>query len=467
MWENLTPLVAATLNKVNYQKLSSGFLITDLKNAQVSSGIVRLAPKILKSGVEQMARSATYMFALHQKQIAGASCAITAEPQNEKVALTSFVNEISPKVASGNFLPDVGKGLTEDNLAPLRAGDPRNEIRLTDIDGACLLYEYCTGISSVAAIDELFPLEGKAVVIEGFNNKFNNAAYGALAALENVGAKLVGVSIGKNSVINESGLDISALKEIVSDKTLQEEALSKEVSKEEVSKEKVSKEEMQKEKVSKGAASEEKVAKRAFLKELKEISLKRFGEKRAGKKDEEASPDQLEKMGQPKKAGQLEKMGQLGKTDGNIFSALSNELSVDALFLGSKIGVVDHTINLPISALGSLHPIPFTTKAMMELSRNGTIVAPDFLCLGGQVIADWHESNNVEEIISAADVETRAITKEMQKGASKKTGSGKNGSKNGNSKNSDVAQLFLAGCEMAEEFIMSWQDELPFGRPLA
>lgn len=353
---------------MKYKKLSSGFLVTDLKEAKTSSGLVRLAPKILKGGAEQLARSATYMFALHKKEIAGASAAINAEPDQKKTNLTNFLSEVSQLVSTQSFLPNAGKGLTDEDFLPLQAGDSRPEIRLTKMAPDCALYQYCIGVSAVSAIAELSELEGKNVSIEGFGA----SAYGALKTLEATGANLVGISSGENFVSMPNGMNISEI----------------------------------------------------------------------AQSWEEHGTDFLKEIGTSN--------GAESKPAKDILTT-----PTDILFVSSKMGLIDHTLaeKMELSALVSLHPIPYTTKALLILEKRGVIVPPDFLCLGGQVVAGWDSQPTMspETIIKAAEEKTQELTKEMKE----------------LSKAQQAPALFLAGCKMAEDFLSSWQEELPFGRAIA
>lgn len=358
---------------MRYKKLSKGFLVTDLKEPKTSSGLVRLAPKVLRGSAEQLTRSSTYMFALQKMEIAGASGAINSEPAQKRASLASFLSEISSMVSTQSFLPDAGKGLSEEDLSPIRAGDPRPEVRLTEMfsskkqdgKGDCKLYQFCTGVSAASGISELLNgVEGKNVSIEGFNAN----AYGALKTLADTGINLIGISCGNDSVIIPEGIDIAEV-------------------------------------------------------------LNSW---------EEHGSDFLNHNNfdlQPAK---------------DIFST-----PTDILFVGSKIGAIEHNLadKLDISALVSLHPIPYTTKALIILDRKGVVVPPDFLCLGGQIMADYSSSKSPEEIIKTTADKTKELAAEMD--ALKKD------------IQSEGPALFLAGCKMAEDFLLTWQEELPFGRPTA
>ncbi len=410
--------------QVEYKKLADGFLIRDLADAPVCAGQVRLAPKILRSGAEQLARSMTYLFAANKMEIGGASAGINATPDKREEALSGFLKSLSNEgsfsyqdspltgedsASGGIFLPFAGKGISEKDFEAVLGDDPRTEARLRDM-GGCNLAEYCTGVSAVAAINKLLAnggngigggkskkngggdMAGKSVCIEGFGAN----ALGALAELEKAGAKLTGISNDKGFIHNPAGININQ------------------------------------------AASAYREHGNSFLNHL----------------DPGAKP-----------ASDSEPASNL-KPAKEIF-----QVEADILFLGSKMGVLDHEMaeGLKISALGSLHPIPFTTRALMILEGKGVIVPPDFLCLGGMIYASWHLSEKTKkepikptkeptkegepdtnEIISATIQKTHALVEEVVDGVMEAE-----------------PRLFLAGCKIAEDFLKTWQEKIPFGRPLA
>ena len=195
------------------RKLSGtdGFVIVDLDDAPGSSGLVRLAPKILPSGAREMARSATYTFAAVGMRRSGASGGINARPDGRAGAVEAFVAECEPWVAAGEFLPDAGKGLGAADLAPLQAQDPRHPIRLGTAGGVSLS-ERLAGSGAVAAVAAaLDGLEGRRIVIEGCGP----AGVAAAAAAAERGAVLAGVATEKGfcAAPDNAGLDAAAIGE--------------------------------------------------------------------------------------------------------------------------------------------------------------------------------------------------------------------------------------------------------------
>ena len=350
------------------RKLSGtdGFVVVDLDGAAESSGLVRLAPKILPSGAKELARSATYTFAAVGMRRSGASGGINTRPDGRDEAVAAFLTNCEPWVSTSEFLPDPGKGLTAADLAPLQAQDPRHPIRLNDAGGMSLA-EHLAGQGAVAATAAaLDGLEGRRVVIEGCGPAGVAAAEAAAAR----GAVVAGVATEKGfcAAAGTSGLDASALR---------------------------------------GAWAEHGPA---FV-------------------------------------------GHLGASSepGDVWSA-----GADVLLVGSKMGALDHNIagGLDVTAVACLHPIPFTTRALVVLQAAGALVLADFVCLAGPLFAAWPGE--------LAGLEGDAVTPEAVQAAALAT-------------IAEVMQAtvahpdgaFLGACHHAESFLHTWRDELPFGRPLA
>ena len=173
-----------------------GFVVLDLDDAPVSTGIVRSAPSILQSGAADLARSLTYSYASLGMQRGGASAGVNATDDSRPSALTAFVAEIAPLVEAGTFLPDAGKGVADDDLSALRALDPRSPV-----DNR--LRERLIAAGAIAAAEHACgSLEGRTVAIEGYDN----AARQLVGALIDRGAKVVAVSTQKGAVLAPEGI---------------------------------------------------------------------------------------------------------------------------------------------------------------------------------------------------------------------------------------------------------------------
>jgi glutamate dehydrogenase (NAD(P)+) len=180
------------------QKLQSvnGFVVIDLDDAPVSTGIVRSAPTILTSGAADLARTLTYSYASLGMQRGGASAGVNATDETRAADLEAFTTEIAPLVAAGTFLPDAGKGVTEEQLAVLRAHDARVPV-------ADRTRDRLVAVGAVAAAEHaLGSLEGRTAAIEGYDEVGRQL----VGELIERGAKVVAVSTPKGTVRDAAGL---------------------------------------------------------------------------------------------------------------------------------------------------------------------------------------------------------------------------------------------------------------------
>jgi len=115
----------------------------------------------------------------------------------------------------------------------------------------------------------------------------------------------------------------------------------------------------------------------------------------------------------------------------------------DVVFCGSKTGAMTHegAALLKARTVVPIAPVPVTAKALAFMSRAGVTYVPDFVSIAGPLL-------NGVGTVDRAECDGR-IAEVVQEAA---------GSPDG---------LFLACCTRAETFLRSWQDTLPFGRPLA
>jgi hypothetical protein len=114
----------------------------------------------------------------------------------------------------------------------------------------------------------------------------------------------------------------------------------------------------------------------------------------------------------------------------------------DVLFVAGKAGVLDHPTAATVKAnvVVPLTSVPVTARALAILRRNGAVVVPDFLSTAAPLLAE-HDPGGGDPV-----QRVREHTIELAD-----TGGG----------------MWLAAALRAEEFLATWTDEKPFGRPLA
>ena len=177
------------------------FVITDLDEAPISAGIVRLAPKLLIEGATWLARSQTYQFASFERQVGGASAGINATAEARAEAIAAFLGEFAAE--AGGVLLDAGKGLGAAEIAALRAEDPRPAAA---VDGAAALRR--AGIVAAAEL-ALGGLDGRSVAIEGFDAAGLELATDLVAR----GARIVAISTASGTASSTGGFDPAVLAE--------------------------------------------------------------------------------------------------------------------------------------------------------------------------------------------------------------------------------------------------------------
>ncbi|MCU0312082.1 MAG: hypothetical protein MUE36_14200 [Acidimicrobiales bacterium] len=140
-------------------------------------------------------------------------------------------------------------------------------------------------------------------------------------------------------------------------------------------------------------------------------------------------------------------VGELGGTTapGDVLA-----VAADVLVPGSKVGVVDHDVaaQLQVRAVVPGGALPVTAKALAALRRADVTVLPDFVTTAGALFA-WPVDGPEPTLDGARDAGAEAITAALAAVADHPAGP------------------LLGACELAERFLVTWTDTVPFGRPLA
>ena len=136
---------------------------------------------------------------------------------------------------------------------------------------------------------------------------------------------------------------------------------------------------------------------------------------------------------------------------GPAWAAVAAE--VDLLLVGSKAGVIDHANAGRVAAatIVPTGPVPVTAKALAVLRGAGRTVLPDFVTTAGPSLAAWPPAGHDEpaDLDAAVALVDAAVTAVLDDVAGAAEGP------------------LLGACARAEAFLRTWQDTLPFGRPLA
>ena len=131
----------------------------------------------------------------------------------------------------------------------------------------------------------------------------------------------------------------------------------------------------------------------------------------------------------------------IGETSANLTEG-GLDADCHALFLAGKTGMVDHEIAETIKAavVVPLTALPVSTKAYAVLSRAGKTYIPDFVALAAPLLHAV-DADNGDAVGRVRDLAAELL--------------------------SAGPTMWMAACQRAEAFLQTWQDALPFGRPLA
>jgi glutamate dehydrogenase/leucine dehydrogenase len=118
------------------------------------------------------------------------------------------------------------------------------------------------------------------------------------------------------------------------------------------------------------------------------------------------------------------------------------DAEADALLVAGKAGILEHDLAATVRAkvVVPLSPAPVTARALAILGRAGAIVVPDFLSTAAPLLAAVAPDGG-DPVLRVHDA-VAAVAGE---------GTG----------------MWMAAVAQAEAHLGSWQDALPFGRPLA
>ncbi len=122
---------------------------------------------------------------------------------------------------------------------------------------------------------------------------------------------------------------------------------------------------------------------------------------------------------------------------------------VDVLCVGSKTGALTDAGAGAVTAkvVVPTGPVPVTAKALAMLRRSGTVTLPDFVTIAGPMFASFPEEGaTLDDVALVVAEQVGAVLDEVL------------GHEDG---------PLLGACYRAEAFLRTWQDTLPFGRPLA
>jgi glutamate dehydrogenase (NAD(P)+) len=119
------------------------------------------------------------------------------------------------------------------------------------------------------------------------------------------------------------------------------------------------------------------------------------------------------------------------------------DATADALLVAGKTGVIDHEAAQSVKArvVVPLTPLPVTAKAYAAFRRADILYVPDFIALAAPLLAAFDPTATTDPVERVREL--------MQQIAA------------------EGPNAWLVAIGLAEAFLSTWQDTLPFGRPLA
>jgi glutamate dehydrogenase/leucine dehydrogenase len=119
------------------------------------------------------------------------------------------------------------------------------------------------------------------------------------------------------------------------------------------------------------------------------------------------------------------------------------DAGADALFVAGKAGVIDHegAVSVKARVVVPLSPLPVTTKAYAAFRRADIVYVPDFVALAAPLLATFDPTATTDPVERVRELMQQIV------------GEGPN--------------AWLVAIGLAEAFLLTWQEALPFGRPLA
>ncbi|HUF33418.1 MAG TPA: Glu/Leu/Phe/Val dehydrogenase dimerization domain-containing protein [Acidimicrobiales bacterium] len=184
---------------------NAAFVIRDLPDVPCE-GPVRLGPKVTQANAKLYARVATYRLALLGIRRGGGAAGIKAEAADGSTAVADFVEDVRPLVARGDLALDPAAGVSAEGLAPLRDDDPRNPLLWESVDGGAVRELAAARSAAACAEAYLGGLDGQRVAL-----RWSRAAAPLAQELHRRGARIVAISTGAGSAVQEAGFGVDEL----------------------------------------------------------------------------------------------------------------------------------------------------------------------------------------------------------------------------------------------------------------
>lgn len=124
------------------------------------------------------------------------------------------------------------------------------------------------------------------------------------------------------------------------------------------------------------------------------------------------------------------------------------EAECDVLFVGGRPGTIDHDVadRVKTRLVVPTAPLPVTARGYAVARRGGVVVLPDFVTMGGGLVTWSAADETAAELLARARGQVADLVAGLL--------------------DHDEGPI-LAACYVAEDFLRTWCESLPFGRPFA
>src|SRR6516165_7723983 len=188
-------------------------VVVDNTACGVAIGGVRMAPDVTVEECFRLARAMTWKNAAAGLRHGGGKSVISADPRMAAADKENLIRALAGAIRDiGDYVPGPDMGTDELCMGWIKDETGRAVGLPREIGGIPLDEIGATGFGLVAAIDVArqhidMPLKGARVVIQGFGSVGKHAARFLVTA----GAVLVAASDTRGAIIDDNGLDLSAL----------------------------------------------------------------------------------------------------------------------------------------------------------------------------------------------------------------------------------------------------------------
>jgi glutamate dehydrogenase/leucine dehydrogenase len=207
------PLEPGVHTLVNSRQEIIGFFAVDSVAGERLCGGIRMAPNLTSDELSDLAAMMTSKFGFCGIKLGGAKAGIIGDPdmapEEKREKLRECGSQLAPWLRSGRYLAGCDLGISDVDLKIIleAAGARPEQGRATaESAGRATALTVFTAMQCACEL-EGSSLEGKTISIEGFGNVGSSLA----RLVARAGARVVAVSTGKGTILDEGGIEVEQL----------------------------------------------------------------------------------------------------------------------------------------------------------------------------------------------------------------------------------------------------------------